>query len=328
MRTHRLFAAAALLSFLGLGAPARLRAQPASPPARLAKVHRILFLGDSITYAGYYVEDIDAYLVTRFPENRFELLNLGLSSETVSGLTEAGHAGGKYSRPDLHERLARVLAKTKPDLVFACYGMNDGIYQPFDQERFAKFQAGLQWLHEQAAAAGIPIVHLTPTVFDAVAAKGRTVSTGAMGFSRPFEDYDSVLARYSEWLLAQRSKGWEVVDIHGRMTGWLAAHRKQDGQFQFTKDGVHPDEAGHWVIAKEVLRFLGAKDVDGAETAVAMLPAQRGNEFLKLIRKRDTLLRDAWLTETGHTRPGVTPGLPIAQAQAGAEELDREIHKP
>ena len=52
-------------------------------------------LGDSITYAGGYAEDIEAYYVTRFPEQHFEFVNVGLSSETVSGLSEEGHAGGQ-----------------------------------------------------------------------------------------------------------------------------------------------------------------------------------------------------------------------------------------
>ena len=50
-------------------------------------------------------------------------------------MSEEGHAGGKFPRPDLHERLDRALPKTKPDLVFACYGMNDGIYLPLDEAR-------------------------------------------------------------------------------------------------------------------------------------------------------------------------------------------------
>src|SRR5579864_7103756 len=59
--------------------------------AKLQGVHRIIFLGDSITYAGGYVDDVEAYYVTRFPDRRFEFINMGLSSETVSGLSEPGH---------------------------------------------------------------------------------------------------------------------------------------------------------------------------------------------------------------------------------------------
>lgn len=106
-------------------------------------IHRIVFLGNSITYAGNYITDIEAYIITHYPQKNYEFINTGLPSETVSGLSEPGHADGKFSRPDLHERLERVLALTKPDLVFICYGMNDGIYLPLDSIRFQKFKDGL-----------------------------------------------------------------------------------------------------------------------------------------------------------------------------------------
>jgi hypothetical protein len=76
----------------------------------------ILILGDSITQAGDYVMNFDAWLVKKCPARRFVVINAGVGSETVSGLSEENHAGGRFPRPDLHERLDRVLAKTKPEL--------------------------------------------------------------------------------------------------------------------------------------------------------------------------------------------------------------------
>ena len=92
---------------------------------------------------------IDAALIAQLPEATQEIIPLGLSSETVSGLSEEGHAGGKFPRPDLHERLDRALEKAKPQLVFACYGMNDGIYFPLSTERFKAFQDGMKKLHDK-----------------------------------------------------------------------------------------------------------------------------------------------------------------------------------
>ena len=84
----------------------------------LQNAKRILFLGDSITYAGEYISWFDAWLVSQELANRAVVINAGLPSETVSGLSEAGHAGGQFPRPDLAERLTRVLNATQPDLVF------------------------------------------------------------------------------------------------------------------------------------------------------------------------------------------------------------------
>ena len=116
-----------------------LAALPARADDGLAGVKRVVFLGDSNTFAGTFVAQLDCYLAFRFPERNVELLNLGLPSETVSGLSEADHP---YPRPNVHDRLAKVLEKTKPDLVVAGYGMNDGIYAPFADERFEKYREG------------------------------------------------------------------------------------------------------------------------------------------------------------------------------------------
>jgi len=300
--------------FVGFLPLALHAAPPADAGPKLQNVHRIVFLGDSITYAGQYVELIEAYCVSRFPDRQLEFLNLGLPSETVSGLSEAGHAGGQFPRPDLHERLGRVLEKTKPDLVIACYGMNDGIYLPFSEERFQKFQAGIQRLRERITAAGAKIILVTPPTFDEV--KG-----GHPG-------YGHALDRYSEWLLAQRAAGWDVVDLHGPMNRYLAERRQRDPNFLLAGDGVHCNETGHWIIAKQILLHLGAKDLANIDDPPAMLAAYpNGPPLLKLIQQRQRMTKDAWLTDVGHQRPGMNKGLPLTEATAKATEIEKQIRQ-
>ena len=57
---------------------------------------RVVFLGDSITQAGGYVGLTTYYLEKLNPKKDFDFLGLGLASETLSGLSEDGHAGGKF----------------------------------------------------------------------------------------------------------------------------------------------------------------------------------------------------------------------------------------
>lgn len=277
------------------------------------KVHRILFLGNSITYDGKYIVDIEAYFVTHYPKQRWEFINVGLPSETVSGLSEPGHAGGKFPRPDLHERLARVLALTKPDMVFACYGMNDGIYMPFDEERFHRYREGILWLHQQVVESGAPIIHLTPPVYDEE--KG-----GSKG-------YALVLDRYSEWLLEQRdSLQWRVADLHFPMKKYLEERRQTDTSFGYAKDGIHPDSLGHWIMAREVLLYLGEKGVVGT-TAVQETLADHPNgaAILELVGRKQHMMKDAWLTAARHTRPGMNTGLPLDEAREKEKEMNKEM---
>lgn len=283
------------------------------------KVKKVLFLGNSITYAGKYVADIEAYFMTNYPEQSIEFINIGLPSETVSGLSEPGHADGKFPRPDLHERLDRILEFAKPDLIFACYGMNDGIYMPFDEERFSKFKEGVNWLHNKVVAQGIRVIHLTPPVFDD--------KRGGK------EGYSAVLDRYSDWLLNQRETAkWEVIDVHYPMKKYLDAHRKLDESFSIdgfalAPDGIHPGDVGHWMMAKELLLYLGETNVTSAPDAITALQHPKGTEILALVFKKQGIMKDAVLTAVGHKRPGMKSGLSIEEARVKAAEIDSQIRK-
>jgi pimeloyl-ACP methyl ester carboxylesterase/lysophospholipase L1-like esterase len=258
------------------------------------------------------VDLIDTYLAVHETAAPIEVCNAGLPSETVSGLSEDGHAGGQFARPVLSERLARTLLQTKPDLVLACYGMNDGIYLPLDDERFRKFQAGIEALHAAVVASGAKIVHVTPPYFDEQ--KG-----GHPG-------YAAVLDRYSAWLLAQRSAGWDVVDVHGPMQSYVQAQRARDSQFALAGDGVHPDALGHWLIARAILAHVGADSAAAAPDVSAFLASlTEGAAVLALVEQRQRLMRDAWLSAIGHQRPGLPTGLPLPEAKAKAEPIAQQI---
>lgn len=313
----------ALLAFTFAVASRATSAEAFSLPPAVAAAKRVVILGDSITYGGTYVDFVETVIRTRVPEWRGEILNLGLSSETVSGLSEDGHAGGKFPRPDLHERLARILAQTKPDLVLACYGMNDGIYFPFAEERFAKFREGMTRLRTAVAASGAKLIHVTPPVFDPLPIAAKVLPAGRAAYPTPYAGYNDVLDRYAAWLMAQRANGWDVIDAHGLMAASLASLRQKNPAFTFSKDGVHPDALGHAVIARAILTAWGLRPDE--DELLARLVAQPESDLLKLVRERRKLLMNAWLTATGHTRPGVPAGLPLVQAEAKAAELNERI---
>ncbi|GAA4462668.1 hypothetical protein GCM10023189_39650 [Nibrella saemangeumensis] len=274
---------------------------------------RILFLGNSITYSGTYVTAIEAYWRTHYPSQQLEFINAGLPSETVSGLSEPNHADGRFPRPDLHERLHRVLAQTRPDVVFACYGMNDGIYMPLEGARFKAYREGMKWLHRELKKSGAKkIVFLTPPVHD-----DKTLGT---------QGYNRTLDAYAEWLLAQRdSLKWEVADIHFPMTRLLDDKRKADPAFKLANDGVHPGELGHWLMAKPVLRYLGETIPDTATMLSSVSVHPRGEEILRLVSQRQGIMKNAWLGATGHKRPDMAPGLPMAEARRHYDQIEKRI---
>lgn len=289
-------------------------------PEQLRDVHRIVFLGDSITQAGDYVTDVDCWLVSK--GLNVDVLNLGLGSETATDLTDAENDGHQrqfgFGRPSISERLNRVLTATKPDILFACYGMNDGGSLPADDTGMARFSEAVTNLREAALNAGVRrVVLCTPPVHD---------SKGNEALKTPDEN----LTRYSEWLLTKKADGWDVVDIHGPMRKALDAARANDPAFVFAADGVHPGREGHWLMAQAILQqFFGAK-LDGVSSADQLFDKD-GSEIRTLVRQRMDVLFAGWMTKIGHKRPGVTgapdaaPGPSIEEATAKAAELTTRI---
>ena len=271
---------------------------------------RIIFLGNSITYQGKFISYIDAYLTLLYPEKNLEIINVGLPSETVSGLSEHNHADGKFPRPDLRERLQRILDLLKPDLVIANYGMNDGIYLPFDDARFDKFTEGMEWMHGKIEDTEAVLIHVTPPIYDE--------KKGAA--------YSNVLDLYSDWLLSCRyTQNWKVIDLHWPMKKHQEDQRLIDPDFAFAKDGIHPNDFGHFFIAREILLGLH-EQVKEAKTIEELLSSfPHGMQILQLVELRQEILKNACLRQTGHQRPGLPEGLSMTEAEQKLEKINQEI---
>tara|TARA_R110001592_G_scaffold151883_1_gene378886 strand:- start:110902 stop:111795 length:894 start_codon:yes stop_codon:yes gene_type:complete len=273
---------------------------------------KILFLGNSITYSGQYVDYIETYLRLSHPDRDWDFMNVGLPSETVSGLSEEGHAEGKFPRPDLHERLDRILEEIKPDLIFSNYGMNDGIYLPFNEERFDAYKQGQRKLHQKALAIGAKIIHSTPPIYDE--------KKGAA--------YANVLDIYSSWLVSQRyTENWEVIDLHWPMRKFQEDQREVNPSFELAKDGVHPAELGHWLMARSLLQGIGEGENLTENNAQVVLGSwNQGLEVLALVKERQSITKDALLNHIGHERPGMKKGLPWKEVRMKRATILNEIN--
>jgi lysophospholipase L1-like esterase len=271
----------------------------------LKESKKLVFFGDSITYGGEYVVLFERWLTVNHPELSLEILNQGIPSETVSGLSEPGHLRHGFPRPDLHERLDRALKALDPDLIIACYGINCGIYKPFDEDRFNSYKDGLQRLKAKAEAQGAKIIFMTPPVYDK---------------PNPKFNYDDVMKAYSEWLLSKREDGWRVINLHAIMKKKLAEKRTKDPNFKYSRDGIHPGTEGHELMAQQIINFFAVK---------APLNDPQTNSYgrlLMFLRERMRVQRDAWLTEIGHKRP-MRKGKSLADADKIAAENTVQIQQ-
>lgn len=276
---------------------------------------RVLWLGDSITQAGDYVTFTEYYLARAFPRDRFDIISIGRSSETLSGLSEKVHPG---PRPCLFDRLPRALELVKPTLVVACYGMNDGIYHPASAERMQAFQTGVRRLIAACHKVGAQVVLLTPPPFDSGPVKTK-VSADApdFGYRTPFEGYDKVLADFARWELSLPAADAQVIDLHGPMEAYIADRRQRDPSFGFTRDGIHPDTAGHLLMAQIILRGLGVK-VPSAGALEADLATVQADPLYPLVKRQRETRSGAWLQYVG------LPGA-VEKAEGDVAQLQTEI---
>lgn len=254
-----------VIAALALGLSATVSAEP--PAVAKPAPQTLLFLGDSITAAGGYVKLIEAELAKQNPGNPPRVINHGRGSETVSDLSEAYHPG---RRPCLSARLDNELAQNKPDWVIACYGINDGIYHPYNDQRFAAYQKGIATLSKKVRAAGSRLILLTappyakpgpefPAGTDAAARAALLAKANAeaesvaeknpnkFGYITPYAYYDEVMAVYAKWLLTlDGHDGVRVIDLRTPMLARLK--ESHDG------DPIHPNPTGHAIMAEAFLK--------------------------------------------------------------------------
>lgn len=288
----------------------------------------ILFLGDSITQAGTYVAYLETYLWEQFPERDYRLINLGLGSETASGLSEADHP---FPRPCIHSRIDRVIAEAEPDLTFVCYGMNDGIYHPPSSQRRAAFRDGMTRLIDKLRAAGSQVVLMTPPPFDAQTRRLRGqelagADAPSYGYKTPFADYDAVLEEFAHWVLQPKEGVALAIDIHSPLKRYIAQRRDADANFHYG-DGIHPGAAGHFVITQTILRALGAPGAEKKPNYSALPQDDRRFAAMPRILRRHRLLSAAWRKHVGHDKPGKSNAPPLREAHDQAEEMEAHIRR-
>ncbi len=282
---------------------------------------KVLILGNSITQDGRYVDFIEYYLRKNHPEKKLDIISIGLSSETVSGNSEPDHA---FPRPNVHTRLDHALNTIKPELVLACYGMNDGIFSANNPTRFDAYKEGIYELRTKVEAQGAILILLTPTIFDPDPKKENVNnSKEVIGYKQPYYKYNDVLRDYSNWLL--ELKDIRVIDQHKYLDKQLIGLKKQHADTTFIPDGVHPDQVGHFYMAKKTLKDLYPEIVIG--DPVSEIKTLKTDPLFLLSSKRRAIRSNGWLEYIGYKKEKEVKSDDISATQAKVEALDGKIDK-
>ena len=220
------------------------------------------------------------------------------------------------------ERIDRVLERANPDVVFACYGMNDGIYHPASESRTKAYHDGINTVVEKSRKAGARVVLMTPPAFDAKSARGTVPKTADLfGYKTPYVDYSEVLAGYSKWILDRDDV--TTIDVNAPMMKWLKERRQREPDFR-SGDGVHPVKVGYMAMAVAILDAMGVALPD--KNAQAAMERVTKDPIYKLVESRRSQRGRAWMKHTGYIRGKVNQQPePLGTSEDDAELAEEKI---
>jgi lysophospholipase L1-like esterase len=205
----------------------------------------VVFYGDSITDQRLYTTFVETFAVTRYPRIHVKFVHSGWGGDRVSG-----GGGGP-----IDERLRRDVFAYNPTVMTIMLGMNDGGYRAFDEDIFTKYKTGYEHIIESVRQT-LPAVRITvikPSPFDDV--------TRAPNFPG---GYNEVLQRYGNFLQDFASRdNLSIADLNTPVVDALKqanAADPKDAQ-QIIPDRVHPQAAGHLIMAEALLKAWHATPI-------------------------------------------------------------------
>lgn len=270
------------------------QAQSVAPQSSNFSLHngdRVTFYGDSITEQREYTEDVEEYVLTRFPGWKVSFHNAGVGGDRVSG----GHAG------PVDLRLDRDVFAWRPTVITIMLGMNDGYYRPSQPGIFSTYTAGYRHIVDsmQQHLPQARITLIQPSPFDDV--------THAPQFPG---GYNGVMLEDSEFL-AQLSheKNTSLADFNTPVTDFLKILNQQDPNLaqQLIPGRVHPQQGGHWLMAESLLKtwnapaLVSAVEIDTA-TKKPTVTAQNAS-VTDLHKSKDKSKGSLQWTETDQALP-------------------------
>jgi len=206
---------------------------------------KLLFIGDSVTDCGRarpsgeglgealgrgYVAFIDALLETVYSERQIRVVNQGISGNTVR---------------DLAARWNDDVLVHRPDWLSICIGIND-VWRQFDLPRQAE--------------AGVPLDEYAMTL-ERLATETRPLLPGGLILMTPFfieiNPDDAMRKRMDEYGAAVREIATKTDAVFVDTQAAFNAALKHRYSAALAWDRVHPNTAGHMVLAHAVLSELG-----------------------------------------------------------------------
>lgn len=202
---------------------------------------RVMILGDSITEQKMYSTLVESFVLSRFPGWEISFRNTGWGGDTM----------GLRNRKGLDAGFDRDIKPLHPTAVTIDFGMNDvragdGGYEPY--------LANAKTLVEKFAAIGTRVALITSSAEERYLG-GQPAGSAWNLMLRKYSDGLEALAKEKNLVFVDQLAPMIEVIEKGRAAGVLS---KEEGGLRLIPDGVHPNWAGHLVMAATILQGLNA----------------------------------------------------------------------
>lgn len=196
------------------------------------------FIGDSITHAtrtsSSYMNMLYLYYMTRYPERRVEFRNLSASGFRAVDILKI------YDLDPAFRGL---------DKAVIMLGTNEAILKFSPGEYIGEMEKLIDRLKEDGLE-GEDIVVLSPPICD----QNCSLNGGRWHYEdRVLEYMEQIEIRAQEW-------GVGYIDIHTPMVELTEEIQKEDRSNSLTRDCIHPNAAGHLLIAYSILQAQGMEE--------------------------------------------------------------------
>ncbi len=200
-----------------------------------------MILGDSITQQKMYSTMVESFVLSRFPGWNISFRNTGWGGDTM----------GLRTRKGIDVGFDRDIKPLQPTAVTIDFGMNDARAGESGRDAYV---ASAKTLADKFAAIGTGVAFVTSSPEE------RYLDGQPAGSA-----YNLMLRKYSDGLQSvAKEKGLVFVNQLEPMIEVIEAGRKADsfskaeGGQRLIPDGVHPNWAGHLVMATSILKGLNA----------------------------------------------------------------------
>lgn len=207
---------------------------------------RVCFIGDSITGGGSYHTYILAFYATRFPAERFEPCNCGVSGDSASGVLRRYDWDIAPHRPSV---ATVMLGMNDVDRELYVLGKSGQVVEKQRHEALKTHVGNMILLTDRLTRSGSSSILITPSIYDQTMKSERNNNFGVNDALKVCSDSVRQLANAHQY---------GIVEMHEFMNGVNNAGQAKNPQFSIIGDDrVHPGPVGHLLMAYAFLKAQG-----------------------------------------------------------------------